>query len=372
MKKENPQPRAQPRSLVREYERKSDDLFKTVRELALKEQSEDPQLFLSLREAARRFDVPVSMMAAVYRRLVDEGILSSVRSSRTVLRGRGSNRKLNVRGIIGMPVSGPRLHTLRDYREAFVSLRQELHALGFLIVPFYSEERAIDPARVVTNAKEERVDTVIGLLPERTARETALRLRDLGVRFIGLNIGGISDAFCRYEVRRRQAILAILNRWRTDEELWATKIVLAGHETAGEMERIARICQVIAKEGFDCAIATVPEGRISRFLKSLCARKNNVLLPAPAAAMLGSRAADTLLEVFETCRVALIDGPLDAPFCAARPEIRVDLVTVNWPHVSKRIAHDIVTGEAFGHLETTIFEAKAHLRASLIECAKCA
>ena len=129
---------------------------------------------------------------------------------------------------------------------------------------------------------------------------------------------------------------------------------------------------MIAKEGFDCAIATVPEGRIGRFLKSLCARKNNILLPAPAAAMLGSRSADTLLEVFATCRVGLIDGPLDAPFCKAHPEIRVDLVTVNWPHIGKRIARDIVSGEAFSQSETTIFEGKAHLHAPLIECAKCA
>jgi DNA-binding transcriptional regulator YhcF (GntR family) len=352
-------------SLVREHERKSDPLFKIVRELALNEQTDAPQLFLSLRQAAQRFDVPVSAMADVYRRLADEGILSSVRSSRTILRGRGSNRHLNVRGVIAMPVSRPRLHTLRDYREAFVSLSQELHAHGFFIVPFYSEERALDLESVVKRAKGERVDLVISLLPEGKDRETALRLRDLGIRFIGLNIGGISDGFSRYEVRRQQAILAILNRWRAEEEPWPKTIVLAGHETAAETERISRLRGVVAREGFACDFDTVPKGRISRFLKSVCARQQHVLLPAPAAAMLGSRAPDTLAEVFNKCRIALIDGPLDAPFCKGHPEIKVDLVTVNWPRISKRIAHDLVTGDAFSRSETTIFEGTAHLHAPL-------
>jgi len=357
-------------SLVREQERKSDPLFKTLRELALREQTDAPQLFLSLRHAAQQFDVPVSAMADVYRRLADEGILSTVRSSRTILRGRGDSRHLNVRGVIAMPVSGPRLHTLRDYREAFVSLSQELHAHGFFVVPFYSEERALDPGIVVRRAKEEGVDLVIGLLPEGKDRETNLRLRDLGIRFIGLNIGGISDGFSRYEVRRQQAILAILNRWRAEEEPWPKTLVLSGHETAAEMERIVRLRDVVAREGFACDFDTVPQGRISRFLKSLSARQHHVLLPAPAAAMLGSRAPDAIAEVFNKCCIALIDGPLDAPFWKGPPAIEVDRVTVNWPGISKRIAHDLVSGNVFSQFETTIFEGTAHFARSHHERAK--
>ena len=86
-------------SLTRKHERKTDRLFKTIRQLALKQVKEKPQLFLPLRQAARRFDVPVSTMAAIYRRLIDEGILSTVRASRTILRGRDTSRSLKVRGL---------------------------------------------------------------------------------------------------------------------------------------------------------------------------------------------------------------------------------------------------------------------------------
>ena len=158
-------------------------------------------------------------MAAIYRRLIDEGILSTVRASRTILRGRDTSRNLKVRGLIGMPLSAPRLHTSRDYRECSLHIREELRARSFAITPFYFEEREIEPDLVIERSNKEKVDLVIWLLPDGADRDTALHLRDLGIRFIGVNIGGVSAAFCRYEVRRRQAILTILNEWRAGLKL---------------------------------------------------------------------------------------------------------------------------------------------------------
>lgn len=158
--------RVEARSLTRKYERKADRLFTTIRQLALKQQKKKPQIFLSLREAALRFNVPVSTMAAIYRRLIDEGILSTVRASRTILLGRDTGRSLKVRGLIGMPLSVPHLDTSRDYRECFMRIREELHARGSAITPFYFEEREIEPNLVVKRSNKERVDMVIWLLPD--------------------------------------------------------------------------------------------------------------------------------------------------------------------------------------------------------------
>jgi len=358
--------RLETRSLTREDGRKTDRLFKTIRQLAVKQQKNAPQLFLSLRDAARQFDVPVSSMAAVYRRLIDEGILSSVRASRTVLLPRDGGRNLKVRGVVGIPLSLPRLHALRDYRECFLNISKELHARGFTITPFYFDEREIDSNRVVERARKEKVDLVVWLLPDDADRETALRLRDLGIRFIGVNLGGVSAAFCRYEVRRRQAILTILHDWRAGLKLEAAVIVLAGHETSAEKERMTRLRRMVAMEDIHCQLVHVPEGRISRFLKSLCAEKEEgVLLPAPASAMLGTRAPDTVAEVLKTCHVALIDGPPDGSLGQGAPDISIDLVRVDWRSVGERIARDILSGDAFGQSETTISEAEAHLRVPL-------
>jgi len=353
-------------TLTRKHERKGDRLFETIRQLALKQMKKEPQLFLTLRQAARHFDVPVSTMAAIYRRLVDEGILSTVRASRTILRGRDTSRKLQVRGLIGMPLSVPRLDTSRDYRECFMRIREELHARSFAITPFYFEEREIEPNPVVERSNKERVDMVIWLLPDGADRHTQLQLRDVGIRFIGVNIGGVSDAFCRYEVRPWQAILTILKEWQAGLKLDTAVIVLTGHETAGEKEKLRRLGRLVATERIHCELVHVPEGHITIFLKSLCANKSNgILLPGPAAAMLGSRAPETVAEILKTRCVAWIDGPPDVAFNQGVSDIRIDLVSVDWRAIGERIARDILSGDAFRQSETTIFEAEAHLQVPL-------
>jgi len=207
---------------------------------------------------------------------------------------------------------------------------------------------------------------VIWLLPDGADRNTALHLRDLGTRFIGVNIGGVSDAFCRYEVRRRQAILTILNEWRAGMKLKTAVIVLEGHETAAENERMTRLRRLVAMEQISCELVNVPKGHISTFLKSLCANKSNgILLPAAAATMLASRAPDTVAEVLKTRCVAWIDGPLDLPLGQGASDIRIDLVSVDWRAIGERIARDILSGDAFRQSETTIFEAEAHLQVPL-------
>lgn len=124
-------------------------------------------------------------MAAIYRRSIEEGILSTVRASRTILRGRDTSPSLRVHGLIGIPLSTPRLHISPEYQECSLRISEELRARGFAITPFYFEEREIEPNLVVERSNKEKVDTLIWLLPDGADRNTALQLLDMGIRFIG-------------------------------------------------------------------------------------------------------------------------------------------------------------------------------------------
>jgi hypothetical protein len=352
--------------LVRERPRKSEAIFRIVRQLALKERKAGSQRFLSLREAARHFKVPLSTMAAVYRRLTEEGILSGVRASRTMLQGREASRSLKVRGLVGLPLSVPSLHTLRGYRDCFLRLSEELHRRGFAISPLHFEEAEIAPDVVARRAREEKLDTVVWLRLHGARHDTAARLRDVGIQFVGVNIGGVVGGFCQYEVRRRRAIAIILHDWRTASKLKTAILVRAGREALGEKERMARLGTLASLEEMDFQVASVPEGRITRFLKSLRAeQKNGVLLADSAASILGSRAHDTLAEVFSSCRIGLIDGPAEFPFAGGTPNAVADVVAVDWGRIGRRIAQDLLSGEALTRSETIVFEAEAHLRAQL-------
>jgi hypothetical protein len=358
------QPRAL--SLIRERSRQTDELFKTVRQLALEQQKDRPQQFLSLRQAAHQFNVPLSSMAAVYSRLTAEGILSSVRASGTILRGRRSDRTLQVRAVIGIPLSIPLLQTFRAYRECYFSLRKELHARDFVVAPFLLDDLNLEPELIARRSRQEKVDAVIGLRPIGLRHDTALRLRDAAIRFTEINIGGVVVEFCRYEVRRRRAVGLILREWRKTTKITKAIFVRAGEEIAGEPERVKRFRRLAALQEMEFDVVTVPEGRIVRCLQSLCGgRHRGILLAASAGAILGSRARDRINDVLGKGRIAFIDGPTDFPFLEEMPDGVADLVVIDWERVGRRMAEDIHTGEAFRASETIIFEADAHLQVSL-------
>src|SRR5690348_2790625 len=73
---------------------KIESLRQLLKSLAIKNQREQPRIFYSLREVAMRFRVPVSTVARIYREMEQEGILSRVRGSKTVLNGLRHSRRL--------------------------------------------------------------------------------------------------------------------------------------------------------------------------------------------------------------------------------------------------------------------------------------
>jgi hypothetical protein len=118
----------------------------------------------------------------------------------------------------------------------------------------------------------------------------------------------------------------------------------------------------------ECEIRTVEQGEISAFLKSLCAEKpTGIILPAPAAAMLGWRSIETITDVLKSCRVALIDGAMEFPLANDRPRAEVDLVAVAWRPAAKLIVAELLNGKAFLESGTTALQARAHLRVGLPE-----
>lgn len=353
-------------SLIVKRPRGGEDLFRRVRRLALRQQADGPQQFISLRKAAGEFGVKMAAMAAVYRRLTAEGILSSIRGSHTILVGRNHMRTLRLRGLIGIPVSTHRLAFMRAHRDCFLCLRSELQARGFAVVPLFFHGREVAPQGLTDLARREKLDVVIWPQTEGHEHDAAQRLRDFGIQFIGINIGGLVPAFCRYEVRREKAVRLVLQDWRAGGKLTKAVYVRANEESSRERTRTARLSVLAQEERMEFAFATVPKGQITRTLRSLCApARTGLLLPAAAAAMLGSRAPDVIATVLGKCRVALLDGPMEFPFLQEPLGVKIDLVRGDWPHIGRRIARDILSGDAFRQDETHAFEAKAQLRVSL-------
>src|SRR3989442_11877902 len=93
-----------PKGSLRICSNQMESLLTTLRPIAQKMQSRQPRAFYSVRQISTHFGVHVSTVSRVYDVLKSEGILTTVRGSRSILEGTVGDRQLSVRGIIGVPL----------------------------------------------------------------------------------------------------------------------------------------------------------------------------------------------------------------------------------------------------------------------------
>src|SRR3954463_15735343 len=159
-----------PKTILKAREHKTARLAECRRASALPSQTDEPQLFYPVRDVAGRFRMSTSVVAKAYEQLEDEGLLSTVRGSKTLLQGVSAGRRLNVLGFIGTPAAVPAFVGLQDYRTFFIRVRRELRARGFAVAMVL-----FDPAEMRSGRLEKRIvkyefDTVLWYRPDASAR----------------------------------------------------------------------------------------------------------------------------------------------------------------------------------------------------------
>ncbi len=330
----------------------------------MKNQREQPRIFYSLREVAKRFRVPVSTVAKIYRDMEQDGLLSRVRGSRTVLNGLRNNRRLSVRGFVGLPALISNFVTIQEYRTFFISIQRELWLRGFAATTFFFQPAEATDARLTDHLKSFDVDTVIWLLPGRSAVETLLRLSDTGIRAIVISQIGTPSMPSRYYVWKQRAIEALLNDWKHRNSVHKVTVVDSKEYRSPVTEEVLRV--VLENLQIEATILTFQDEDSSAFMRDLCHLKTNgIVFPASGlASMFAFRNPDQLADLIRAQRVAFVDGPFDMPF-AKIPDVSVDFVRVNWQAVAESIVHDLITREAYDRNRYTTFEAETQFRVSL-------
>src|SRR5437763_1849991 len=189
------------RAILKAREHKTERLAEILRGIAVTSQTDEPKIFYPVRDVADRFRTSTSVVAKAYEQLEDEGLLSTVRGSRTLLQSISAGRRLSVLGFIGMPASVPAFVGLQDYRTFFIRVRRELRARGFAVAMVL-----FDPADMKSGRLEKRIvkygfDTVLWYRPDASAREITSRLKDAAVRLIAVSDHALSPIDLRYEIR---------------------------------------------------------------------------------------------------------------------------------------------------------------------------
>jgi hypothetical protein len=345
---------------------KTEQLSEILRQAARTHQTENPQVFYALRDVASRFDVSLSMVAAVYSQLENEGLLTRLRGSRTLLKGLDNARQISVHGVVGVPISLSCFMKRQKCRMFFVSVRRELRRRGFMTAGLFYEEAEARPEFLLERIKHCKVDTVLWYQPDRCARETARLLRDTGVRVLGVADGVLPAMPCRFEISRERGIATILCAWKS-ENIKRVSIVYAERRSAMEEERLKAVLEAL---GFQDDFVEAGRGNYEMVLDALAAEpESGIILLGEAASLFAFRVPHRLTAVMNQRRVALIDGPLSLPF-ASDGGARGDLVVADWQAVANGIADELLTGNAFSHSRSTVFEAKAYLQAALTDFAQ--
>lgn len=342
---------------------RTDRLLEILRSVAVKNQKEQPQPFYAVRDVAKQFRVPLSTVSQIYQHLESEGLLSRVRSSKTILHGLHYNRRLSVRAFVGIPASLSAFVTIQDYRMFFIRIRRELRLRGFATaMPFFEPEELRNSA-LSDRLKKYEVDTVIWFQPPRTAKETVLRLADTGIRILGV-CEEESSLPCRYHIQREPAIRRLFNEWKT--RFNATKVVLIESHEHRTVTNDVLVEYILDDLQIDRVVILFKGERSERFLRDLQKMKvDGVIFSSSAlASMFSFRHPDGMTDLLKSHRVAFVGGPINMPF-ARVPKACIDLITVNWQLVAKAIVDDLISQEAFTRSGPTVFEAEAYSRVPL-------
>jgi hypothetical protein len=339
-----------------------------LRSLAVKNQREQPRAFYSLREVAKEFKAPVSMIAKLYREMEEEGLLSRVRGSKTVLNGLRYNRR-RVRAFIGLPALVSAFITIPDYREFLNCVRRELWLRGFATSMVFYEPEEIREGKLAEQFRSYGVDAVVWLSPSRSAHEALLRLADMGIRVVLVSQIGTPVMPSRYYLWRERGMEAVLREWRDKKSVRKTTVIDSNEYRSPVTEEILRV--TLEAMQIDVTVRTFRHGLAHEFVKELSQLKTDgIIFPSSAlVSMFSFQNPDAFADLLRTHRVALMDGAVDVPFAKAT-HAPVDLVTFDWPAVAETIVNDLVTLEAFDRNRHSTFESHAQLSIPLNQIAK--
>jgi hypothetical protein len=342
---------------------KTEALTAILRDVAVKNQREQPLAFHSVRAVGAHFRVPVSTVSRAYHVLEQEGLLSRVRGSKTVLQGLHFDRQLKVRSFVGFPASVSRFVTLQDYRTFFIRIRRELRLRGFAAATAFFEPAEASSDVLSKRFKAYEVDTVIWFQPGKESAITALHLADMGIRLLGVANDSFCQFPCRYQVRRDRAIKALLASWKTEDSGRVTVVESKEQRSAAIDETLHGILEEL---GIPWSVATYQNQRSEAFLRELQRKKTSgvIFSSSALASKFSFRAPAAVADLLGAQRVALVNGPVSMPF-ARVPDVKVDLVTVDWQLVAEKIVDDLISQDAFQLPGPTFFEAEAKLRVPL-------
>jgi hypothetical protein len=270
-----------------------------------------------------------------------------------------------VRGVVGLPRTTAKYVTVQDYRMFLRCLRRELRLSGFAAQTVDIERQ--EAAEFAERVQKYDIDTIIWFQPGEIAKQACLRLRDLGMRIVGVSDGMRPSIPCPYEIHREAAVRQILRQWRVESGLRSIIVVAGNAPSVLDEEHLAKIAD---EEELELEICRASSRSTPKVLDTLAQQENRgIVFMSSAGPMFAFRSPESMTNIFERCRVALVEGPVNMPF-AKVPDVRVDLVLLDWQRVAQRIVGDLIIDAEQNVSEPVTFLAESRIRVPLSQYAE--
>jgi hypothetical protein len=337
-------------------ESQSKALLKTLRKTAFELRRAHEQPFYSMREVSSFFHVPIATVVQVYKQLESEGLLNRIRGSKTMLMGTNADRRLTVRGLVGMPVSLSKFITQQDYRLFFLRLRRELRLRGFAAaMAFYEKNEAAEP-EFCERLQRYQADTVVWFVPGAEHRENAVMLAERGIRVIGIGDGALSFGQFHYYLSRDEALSKGLAEWSANDGI--AKVIIARENADDSIHEVLRLEALLREMRMEYGYSDLGAQELSTYLADLSQNERGAVIFASArlAALVGCRAPGLAIKLFQRRRVMLLHGPLSIPF-GPIPDASVDLVFFDWQLIAEQIVNDLSAQLHSIPRNATVFDA---------------
>lgn len=326
-------------------------ICRLLRQAATDNRGSKVRTFYSIRRAATRFQVPATTITRIYARLREEGLLTSIWGSKTFIAPEKLDRALQVRGVVGLPVSLKYFGMIPNYKMFFTCMQDVIWHLGFAARLMFYESHKIDDPDFVNLLINSKLDAVVWFKFGARIPNVTQRLRDRGIRVINIVDSGVNNEREKYCISRKKAFKEVFSAWRKDG-IQSVAVLRQAHSAV--LDRIEEAEQCLRETAMQYSLIDAPSSL--RDLYRVFSSTRAVLFPSSEiVARLGYRDPGRLRQFLNGRSVLLLEGDFVLA-TGERLNATIDVIEVDWQSAARRIASDLL--RSAGNTKSVTFEAK--------------
>ena len=319
--------------------------------------------FYSMREVADFFDVSLKSVAVAYKRLSDDGYVTIVRGSQTVLEGIRKTSKSRLRGVVGIPVALPSFIFGNNPRAFFIRMEDELRRHNYVVDFIFYMSPEAGSGELVDRLLAHKMDIVFWMSPLPVFSETMLRLKDAGVHLVVVGDGPEMFPIQQYVLGLDFGLIEVAEGWSAEG---ISKVILVGPEQSLAPHFRRKCRAAFHGVGMEVVDARPTAEDFFASLDHYMSETSTgiVFLEHFHYEALCNYNWSAMQSLFQSKRSLLVQGLVYHSAFNGRP-IFVDTIDLGLSQIARRISSDIVNQAYLSVSEPYVFKASWQPNSSL-------